>query len=77
MIFSMPIEAMCSFGTLADKSGVALVGADHECPGLGDHEIGPRHARVGDRDQWAGRLPLCFRQIKVHIGVARVGADRM
>ena len=54
---------------------VALVGADDECPGLGDHEIAPRHARVGVKDQRSGCLPLCFCQI-VDVTIARVGADR-
>ena len=55
--------------------GVALVGADDEGSGLGDHEIASRHPGVGRKDQRPRRLPLCFRQI-VDIGVAGIGADR-
>ena len=56
--------------------GVALVGADDEGPGLGDREIGPRHAGVGSEDQRAGRLALRFRQI-MDVAVVGIGADRL
>ena len=75
MIFSMPIEAICSFGTLADRSAFPSLVQTTKVPGLGDREIAPGHPGVGIEDQRAGRLPLRFRQV-VDVAVARVGAER-
>jgi hypothetical protein len=71
----MPIEAMCS-GHIGGQVGVAFVGADHECPGLGHREITAGHAGIGGEDNRGGRLTLRFRQI-MNVAVGRVGADRL
>src|SRR6516225_9792338 len=57
MIFSIPIEAICSFGTLAEI-GIAFIGADDHATGLGDREIAAGHAGIGGEDQRTGRLAL-------------------
>src|SRR5271168_4801392 len=46
MIFSMPIEAICSFRHVRREVGVALVGADEKAAGLSDGEVAARHAGV-------------------------------
>ena len=75
IIFSMPIEAMCSCGRLTRQVGVALVGADDDGAGLGDGEIGAGHAGVGLEEIRPRGLPLALRQV-VDVAVLRVGADR-
>ena len=74
MIFSIPIEAICSFGTLAEI-GIAFIGADDHATGLGDREIAAGHSGIGGEDQRTGRLALRLRQI-VHVAVVGIGADR-
>src|SRR5580704_3798886 len=54
--------------------GITLIGAYDEGPGLGDHEVRPRHARVSLEDQRPGRLTLRFCKV-VDVAVAWVGAE--
>ena len=75
MIFSMPIEAMCSFGTLADRSALPSLVQTTKLPVSATAKLAAGHAGVGGEDQRAGRLALRFRQV-VHVAVAGVGADR-
>ena len=75
MIFSMPIEAMCNFGTLADRSALPSLVQTTKVPVSATAKLHAGHAGIGIEDQRARRLALRFREV-VDVAVVRVGADR-
>ena len=75
MIFSMPIEAICSFGTLADRSALPSLVQTTKVPVSATAKLQPVMPGVGVEDQRAGRLALRFRQV-VDVAVVGIGADR-
>ena len=74
MIFSMPIEAMCSVGTLADRSALPSLVQTTNAARLGDREIAPVMPGVGRKDEGRVACALRLGQV-VHVAVVGIGAD--
>ena len=72
----MPIDAICNFGTFADKSALPSFVQTTKVPVSATAKLQPVMPAVGGKDQRASCLTLRFRQI-VHIAVGGVGADRL
>ena len=71
----MPIDAICSGGTFADKIGVALVRADDDRARLRDREIAAGHAgRLLAHEVRPRMHALAFGEV-VDVAVVRIGAD--
>ena len=73
--FSMPTDAMCSFGVLAERSALPSLVQVTTAARFGDDEIAAGHAGVGGEDQRPRVLALSLREV-VRIVVAGLRSDR-